>query len=92
MTACRRTTLGSELGSAAVEQRVTEIALLMRKAFPEYRWERARRGDGRHRLLVHFGKREIPVDFTYRELLTYSRLKRRRALDRRMYEALKKLF
>ena len=94
MTNYRRITLGSELGSVELEQRMTEIALLTRKAFPEYKWEVAKDGGRGHPycLLVHLAGREMPVNFTYRELVTYSRLRRRYALDHRMHDALNKLF
>jgi hypothetical protein len=94
MTTYRRITLGSELGSAAIEERLTEIALLMRQTFPEYCWEHKRDGnDARlHRLHVYLDGHEAPVNFTYRELLMYSRLRRRCAIDRRMYNVLKSLF
>lgn len=94
MTTYHRISLGSELGSAAIEERLTEIALLMKQTFPEYCWEQERHGnDARlHRLHVYLAGHEAPVNFTYRELLTYSRLRRRCVIDRRMYNALKALF
>lgn len=85
---------GSEPGSAAVEERLTEIALLMREVFPKYSWEDGHGADGAGGRCLHVrvAGREAPVNFTYRELLTYSRLRQRRLIDRRVYNALKTLF
>ena len=90
----RRITLGHELGSAAVEERLTAIALLMRKAFPDYRWERHQTGDdsSMHRMHVHLNGRDEPICFTDRELISYSNLQRRTAIDHRMHDVLNRLF
>ena len=89
----RRITLGQELGSAAIEERLTAIALLMRKVFPHYHWERGdeRNGARMHRMHVHLEGRNAPICFTDRELISYSNLRRRTAIDHRMHEVLSRL-
>lgn len=85
--------LGQKLGADAIEERVTEIALLMRKAYPHCRWDPDGEVDQSYayRLRVQVNGREAPVIFTNRELLTYSRKKRRAAIDHRMHDTLSKL-
>lgn len=86
--------LGQKLGADAVEQRLTEISLLMRKTKPHCSWDHTQETDRpyTYRLLVQVNGREAPLHFTVRELLTYSRQKRREAIDHRMHDALGKLF
>lgn len=87
-------TLGRRIGADAIEERLTEIALLTRKTFPYCKWDHARDIDHpyTYRLIVQVDGREAPLTFTNRELLTYSREKRLRAIDHRMADALNKLF
>lgn len=89
----RHISLGLELGSAAVEERLTEIALLMRKTFPDCYWERGET-DGRpgsREMHVLVDGRDEPVCFTDRELISYSLRRRRAAIDHRMHDALARL-
>jgi hypothetical protein len=90
----RRISIGRELGSAAVEQRMTEIALLMRKTFPDFYWERcAADNNGRtNRMHVLVEGRDEPICFTDRELISYSSEKRRTMIDYRMHAVLSRLF
>lgn len=89
----RRISVGLELGSAAVEARLTEIALLMRKSFPECYWKRqgCMDDDRKNEMHVIINGREEPLCFTDRELISYSAKKRRTAIDHRMREVLVKL-
>ncbi|WP_420474582.1 hypothetical protein [Noviherbaspirillum sp. ST9] len=89
----RRVSLGLELGSAAVEARLTEIALLMRKSFPDCYWaRRARMGDdGMNEMHILINGKDEPVCFTDRELISYSGLRRRTAIDHRMRNVLARL-
>lgn len=89
----RRLSLGLELGTDAVEERLTEIALLMRKTFPEYYWERREAGDDHRHNAMHVivNGREEPLCFTDRELISYSCRKRRTAIDHRMHAMLTRL-
>jgi len=85
--------LGIELGANAVEERLTEIALLTRKTFPECRWTRQNGTPAEHinELRVIVNSREEPVRFTDRELISYSSRKRRTVIDHRMQAVLKRL-
>lgn len=89
----RRISLGLELGSAAVETRLTEIALLMRKSFPDCYWERQEGSDdgSTNEMHVIINGREEPVNFTDRELISYSGKRRRTAIDHRMRDVLIRL-
>lgn len=86
----RRISLGLELGSAAIEERLTEIALLMRKTFPDCYWKRCNVDDHREMHIILNG-REEPVCFTDRELINYSNRRRRTGIDHRMRDALNRL-
>jgi hypothetical protein len=89
----RRVSLGWELGSAAVEARMTEIALLMRKSFPDCYW--ARRAcaddDSTNEMHVVINGKDEPVCFTDRELISYSGKSRRTNIDHRMHDVLVRL-
>lgn len=89
----RRVSLGLELGSAAVEARMTEIALLMRKSFPECYWERRAglNNDSTNEMHVIINGKDEPVRFTDRELISYSGKKRRTDIDHRMRDVLVRL-
>jgi hypothetical protein len=91
----RSMSIGVELGSAAVEQRLTEIALLMRKTFPHCYWEQSENvaEDDHHKNKMHvvLNGRDRPLCFTDRELINYSTIKRRIHIDHRMHEVLSKL-
>lgn len=89
-----RTTLGYQFGTKAVESRLTDIALLMKTAFPDYAWhhESETEHPNARRLDIHGPSATTSVFFTNRELLTYSNVKRRCALDRRMFDALCEAF
>lgn len=89
----RRTSLGLELGTAAVEERLTEIALLMRKTFPLCYWYRREAGEEVPALEMHVvvNGHDEPVCFTDRELINYSLKRRRTAIDHRMHDALARL-
>lgn len=77
----------------AVERRLTEIALLMRKVFPALSWEREiLHSPDRNILNVELGGRHVVVQFTDRELRSHSRVLRVCALDHRMHAALEELF
>lgn len=89
----RRVSLGLELGSAALEARLTEIALLMRKSFPDCYW--ARRADmdsdSTNEMHVIINGKDARVCFTDRELISYSGTRRRTAIDHRMHAVLTRL-
>lgn len=89
----RRISLGLELGTAAVEERLTEIALLMRKTFPLYYWHRREAGERTSALEMHIvvNGHDEQVCFTDRELISYSRKRRRTAIDHRMHDVLARL-
>ena len=89
----QRLSLGIELGSKAIEERLTEIALLMRKSFPEYYWKRQDGADDAHDNEMHVvvNGRDEPLYFTDRELISYSNRKRRTAIDHRMHRVLTRL-
>jgi hypothetical protein len=85
---------GPRYGKPAIELRMTSIALLMREVFPDYKWEIHEEPDNpaMHRLHIYDEEREQHVDFSKRELLTYSDVKRYVETDHRMRNALDKLF
>lgn len=93
MNAYQRNRFGRKLGADAIEERLTEIALLMRKAYPHCMWDPEEEADRlyTYRLRVQVNGREAPLLFTSRELLTYSRKKRRAAIDHRIHDTLSKL-
>ncbi|OWW21686.1 hypothetical protein [Noviherbaspirillum denitrificans] len=89
----RRVSIGLELGSAAVEERLTEIALLMRETFPQCYWGQLDGNGQEHVREMHVmvNGRDVPVCFTDRELISYSRRQRQTSIDHRMHEVLVRL-
>jgi hypothetical protein len=90
-----RLSLGLELGSAAAVERLTEIALLMRKTFPDCYWKRqdsaADNQDNEIEMHVVVNGRDESLRFTDRELISYSNWKRRTTIDHRMHALLARL-
>lgn len=87
-----RISLGFELGSAAVEERLTEIALLMCETFPDCYWEHHDADDhDQHEMHVIVNGREAPLCFTNRELINYSNRRHCTAIDHRMRAVLTQL-
>lgn len=87
-------TFGRKMGTAAVEQRLTAIALLMHEVFPHYSWEVHEETNQPTipRLHVYGHESDQYVDFSWRELITYSNVKRSCTIDHRMHDTLRKLF
>lgn len=94
MNTNHRNSLGHKLGTAAIETRLTDIALLMKTVFPDYVWHCEPEGEHPEtcRLDIQGPAATTSVVFTNRELLTYSIAQHRSLLDRRMYYALRKAF
>ena len=87
----RRISLGLELGSSAIEERLTEIALLMRKTFPDCYWEHQNVADDRRAMHVIVNGRDEHLCFTDRELINYSNRRRRTTIDHRICNVLTRL-
>lgn len=80
-------------GAAAIEERLTDVALLMRTAFPQCVWHLDPDPDSREpqQLEVGISDARTALYFTNDELRAYSAEKRRCDTDHRLHHALSKL-
>lgn len=85
--------LACRFGAAAIEERLTDVALLMRTAFPQCEWHLDLDPGSRelHQLDVDFSGARTALYFTNEELCAYSGEKRRCDTDHRLHRALSKL-
>lgn len=85
--------LARRFGAAAIEERLTEVALLMQIAFPQCEWHLDPDPESRElqQLNVGFSGAWTALYFTNEELCAYSGEKRRCDTDHRLHRALGKL-
>lgn len=93
MSSRRSASSAKKLGAAAIEQRLTEIALLSKAAFPTLSWRpETLDSPKKNSLDVQFLGRHDVVQFTNSEMQSHSRVLRIRALDHRMYAVVRRLY
>jgi hypothetical protein len=83
-----------KFGAEALEQRLTDVALLMRSVFPQCSWHLDEDPDkpAQQRLDVEFADARTSLYFTNDELRSYSSEKRHCDTDHRLQHALHYLF
>jgi hypothetical protein len=85
-----RISIERQFGSLAIEQRATDISLLMREVFPSYRWDldcSPGQSDTR-RLDIEVAGGETTILFANKEVQMYSSRKRDCNVDHRLQAAL----
>lgn len=87
-----RKSIELQFGSVAIEQRSTDISLLMREIFPNYRWDlgNSPQSDTR-RLDIEVAGVETTILFSNKEVRRYSYEKRGGKMDHRLQDALRSI-